>query len=84
MQISKTLTAFVATAFFAIAGSPAMASSSNEAGLAHRASAPPANPKDAFRYTLEIPAPKASTETAMKDCDCPMTKAPASKLGHHG
>ncbi|ADG10979.1 hypothetical protein B7G68_12925 [Caulobacter segnis] len=85
MQISKTLAAaFAVAALTTIAGSPALASASDDAGFTYRASAPPANPHDLFRHNIKVPAPEAKTDMAMKDCGCPMMKAVATKSGHGG
>ncbi|AYV48208.1 hypothetical protein CFHF_07630 [Caulobacter flavus] len=85
MQISKTLAAaLAAAALTAIAGSPALASPSKEAGFTYRASPAAANPKDVFRHNIRVAAPEAKTEMAMKNCGCPMMKAPASTSAHGG
>jgi hypothetical protein len=85
MQISKTLAAaFAAAALTTIAGAPALASASQDAGFTYRASPPSSNPHDFFRRNIKVPAPEAKTDMAMKDCDCPMMKAPAAKSGHGG
>lgn len=85
MQISKTLAAaFAVAALTAITGAPALASPSQDVGVAYRASPPSSNPHDVFRRNLKVPAPAAKTAMAMKDCDCPMMKAPASQSGHGG
>ncbi|MGR4866618.1 hypothetical protein [Caulobacter sp. LARHSG274] len=86
MQISKTLAAaFAAAALTAIAGSPALASPSTDAGVTYRASPPSSNPHDVFRRNIRIDDAEAKTAMAMKDCDCPMMKgAAASKSGHGG
>lgn len=86
MQISKTIAAtFAAAALSAIAGSPALASPSIDAGVTYRASPPSSNPHDVFRRNIKVDETTAKTAMAMKDCDCPMMKgAPASKSGHGG
>ncbi len=84
MQISNTLAALAVAAFTAIAGSPALASASNEVAFSYRASAPPANPKDAFRHNIKVPAPEAKAEMAMNDCGCPMMKPSASPSARGG
>ena len=86
MQISKSpAAAFAAAALTAIAGSPALASPSNDAGISYRASPPSSNPHDVFRRNIRFDAAGAKTAMAMKDCDCPMMKgAAAPKSGHGG
>lgn len=85
MKISKTLAAaFAAAALTTIAGAPALASASQDAGSAYRTSPPSSNPHDVFRHNIKVADAEAKTAMAMKACDCPMTKAAASKLGHGG
>lgn len=85
MNISKTIAAaFAAAALTAIAGSPALASPSNDAGVSYRASPPSSNPHDVFRRNIKVDDAGAKTAMAMKDCDCPITKGSAPKSGHGG
>jgi hypothetical protein len=84
MQISKTVAAAFAAAALAIAASPALASPSNDAGIAYRASPPSSNPHDVFRRNIRIDSAEGKTAMAMKDCGCPMMKAAAPKSGHGG
>ncbi|GGL10222.1 hypothetical protein [Caulobacter rhizosphaerae] len=86
MQISKTIAAaFAAAALSAIAGSPALASPSADAGVTYRTSLPSSNPHDVFRRNIKVDEAATKTAMAMKDCDYPMMKgASASKSGHGG
>ena len=86
MQISKIFAAaFAAAALTAIAGSPALASPLNDAGVTYRASGPSSNPHDVFRRNIKVDNAEARTALAMRDCDCPMMKgASAPKSGHGG
>ena len=86
MQITKTIAAaFAAAALTAIAGSPALASPSNDAGVTYRASPSSSNPHDVFRRNIQVDNVEAKAAMAMRNCDCPMMKgAIAPKSGHSG
>ena len=85
MQISKTIAAaFAAVALTAIAGSPALAAPSTDAGVAYRASPPSSNPHDVFRRNIKVDEAATKTAMAMEDCDCPMMKGSAASKSSHG